>query len=76
MSCYFRYIKDILKDAGINIAAKNKKAVDQVIHQVVNVRYKKCMPDCWGEVKKLISSEKGSKTFISDLRKGVKGLPA
>lgn len=72
MSCYLRYIKDILKDAGINITAKNKKAVDQVIHQIVNVRYKKCMPDCWGEVKKRIGNDKSGNTFIADVKKAIK----
>ena len=52
MSCYFRYIKDVLKEAGIVVTPNNKKEIDQAIHQVVSVKYKKCMPDCWGGVKK------------------------
>jgi hypothetical protein len=31
------------------------------------------MPDCWGEVKKRIGDEKDRKTFISELKKAVKG---
>ncbi len=71
MSCYLRYIKDVLKEAGIIVNSQNKKEIDQVIHQMVSVKYKKCMPDCWGEVKKRVGDEKGRKAFISELKKAV-----
>ena len=71
MSCYFRYIKDVLKEAGIVVSPKNKKEMDQAIHQMVNVKYKKCMPDCWGEVKKRVGDEKNRKGFIAELKKAV-----
>jgi len=71
MSCYFRYIKDVLEEAGIAVTPQNKKEIDQAIHQMVNVKYKKCMPDCWGEVKKRVGDEKGRKAFISELKKAV-----
>ena len=73
MSCYFRHIKDVLKEAGIMVSPQNKKQIDQAIHQIVEVQYKKCMPDCWSEVKKRLEDEKGRKTFISLLKKTVKG---
>ena len=73
VSCYFRYIKDVLREAGIVVSPGNKKQIDQAIHQMVSVKYKKCMPDCWGEVKKRIGDEKRRKIFISELKKAVKG---
>lgn len=72
MSCYFRYIKDVLKEAGIVVNPQNKKAIDQAVHQMASVKYKKCMPDCWGKVKERIGDEKGRKSFISELKKAVK----
>lgn len=69
MSCYFRYMKDILKEAGVAVTPKNKREIDQAIHKMVRVKYKKCMPDCWGNVKKRIGDEKGRKAFIAELRK-------
>jgi len=45
-------MKDVFKEAGISVSDKNKKEVDQAIHKLMQVKYKKCMPDCWGEVKK------------------------
>lgn len=72
MSCYFRYIKDVFAEAGIEVTDKNKKAVDQAIHRMVRVQYKKCMPDCWGEVKKLLQSDSGRRSFIARLKKAVR----
>lgn len=33
MSCYFRYMKDVLKEAGVAVTPKNKKEIDQAIHR-------------------------------------------
>jgi hypothetical protein len=42
MSCYFRHIKDILAEAGVTVTKENKQQIDQVIHNLVKVRYKNC----------------------------------
>ncbi len=72
MSCYFRYMKDIFKEAGVVITAHNKKHVDEAIHRIVNVKYKKCMPDCWGEVKERIGHGERRQRFIAQLEKALK----
>ncbi len=69
MSCYFRYIKDIFSEAGIVVTPGNKKALDQAIHQIAGIPYKKCMPECWGEIKSQINDPKKRKSFISKLKK-------
>jgi hypothetical protein len=71
MSCYFRYMKDLFKVAGIAVTPKNKKEVDQAIHRMMAVKYKKCMPDCWGEVKKTLANEKSRKAFVTSLKKAL-----
>jgi len=53
MSCYFRHIKDILDEAGIEVTASNKKQIDQAIHQIVGVAYKDC-PATWKKLKQQI----------------------
>ena len=50
MSCYFRHMSDILKEAGIEVAADNKREVDRRIHSIVGVDYKNC-PSTWKTVK-------------------------
>ena len=51
MSCYFRHIKNILDEAGIEIAPSNKKEIDQAFHQIVDVTYKDC-PTIWERLKR------------------------
>ncbi len=59
MSCYFRHIKSILDEAGIEITPANKKQVDQAIHNLVGVTYKDC-PATWKKLKQEILND-GSK---------------
>lgn len=54
MSCYLRHLKDILKEAGVEITSENRKEIDQAIHKAVGIKYKDC-PHAWREVKKIIS---------------------
>ena len=69
MSCYFRHMKDVLEEAGIEVTEENKKEIDQVIHQVVNVPYKQC-PTAWKRVKEQIKSDDKAKgLFIKELKK-------
>ena len=37
MSCYFRHMKDVLSEAGIQVTPSNKKQVDKAIHDIVEV---------------------------------------
>jgi hypothetical protein len=64
-------MKDVFQEAGISVVPKNKKEIDQAIHKLMEVKYKKCMPDCWGEVKKTLANEKSRKAFVSDLKKAL-----
>ena len=68
MSCYFRWMKDVLEEAGITIDAHNKKDVDRIIHQMVDVEYKNCSPT-WKEVKARIKTdETARKRFVAELQ--------
>jgi len=50
MSCYFRHLKDILSEAGIEVTPGNKRQLDQAIHDAVEVTYKDC-PATWRRLK-------------------------
>lgn len=71
MSCYFRFMKEVFKEAGVSVSDKNKKEVDHAIHKLMQVKYKKCMPDCWSEVKKALANDKERKSFIFALKKAL-----
>jgi hypothetical protein len=62
-------MRDVFKEAEISVTPKNKKDIDQAIHRLMEVKYKKCMPDCWSEVKKMMANEKTRKAFMADLKK-------
>ena len=34
MSCYFRHLKDIFEEAGVEVTKENKKEIDRVIHDL------------------------------------------
>ena len=74
MSCYFRHMKDVLDEAGIEITNKNKKDVDRIIHGLVDVEYKNCSP-VWKGVKAHIKGDdRARKQFIKKLKQELKAL--
>ena len=71
MSCYFRNLKDIFDEAGIEVTPSNKKQIDQAIHQIAGIDYKDC-PDTWKRLKQQIMPD-GQKRqdFIYKLKNSV-----
>ncbi len=51
MSCYFRHLKDVLAEAGVEVTPANKKDVDRALHEIVGVAYKDC-PGAWRNLKR------------------------
>jgi len=69
MSCYFRHLKDIFDEAGIEVNASNKKQIDQAIHRIVGTNYKDC-PGTWQKLKQqIMTDEQKRRDFIVKLRK-------
>ncbi len=72
MSCYFRHLSDILDAAGIQVTAANKKAIDQAIHQIMDISYKDC-PHTWKALKEqILSNDQKRQDFIKKLHNAVK----
>jgi len=61
MSCYFRHMKDVFEEAGVEVTKDNKRAIDAAVHKAVGVPYKDC-PSAWRAVKQLLA--KGNATFF------------
>ncbi len=69
MSCYFRWMKDVLEEAGITVDKNNKQEVDRIIHEMVDVEYKDCSPT-WKGVKERIKTDPETRSrFVADLKK-------
>jgi hypothetical protein len=74
MSCYFRHMKDILAETGVEIDPGNKKDVDRIIHGIMEVEYKDC-PRTWKAIKeKIMGDEKAKNQFIKKLKEGLKKI--
>ncbi len=74
MSCYFRHMKDVLAEAGIEITPENKKKVDQAIHKLVAEEYKNCSPT-WKAVKTHIKNDETARAqFIQKLKRAVSSV--
>ena len=69
MSCYFRYLRDVFHEAGVTLTESNKRQVDQAIHAFVGVPYKRCMPACWAEVKRVIQDAAQRARLITMLKR-------
>ncbi|MFW9846098.1 MAG: hypothetical protein ACFFD6_05095 [Candidatus Thorarchaeota archaeon] len=64
MTCYFRHIKRVFEEIGLEVTKENKGAIDRVIHEIVGVNYKDC-PSTWKEVKKRLAEDE--EDFIQSL---------
>ena len=67
MSCYFRHLKEVFAEAGIDLSTVDKKALDKAIHGIVKVQYKDC-PGAWKAIKTATASAAGRQQFIERLR--------
>jgi hypothetical protein len=74
MSCYFRHMKDVLDEAGIEVNKENKKDIDRIIHTMMDVEYKNCSPT-WKEVKEHIKGDgKARSRFIERLKETLRAV--
>jgi hypothetical protein len=68
MSCYFRHIKDVFAEAGIEITKQNKRDVDRAVHKIVGVKYKDC-PTTWKKLKnEFLGDKRKRKQLINHLK--------
>jgi len=72
MSCYFRHLDEIFKKAGIKVTPENRKKLDAILHQLVDVTYKDC-PKAWKRIKKEILSDSiKMELFVTRFKKAIK----
>ena len=66
MTCYFRHMKDIFTEIGVEPTKANKKDMDRKIHDLLGVEYKNCSTS-WKQVK--VKLEKDREGFLGDLKR-------
>ena len=65
MTCYFRHMKDIFAEIGIEATKENKKDLDRKIHGLLGVEYKNCS-STWKLVKERLTEDREG--FIGQLK--------
>jgi hypothetical protein len=62
-------MKDVLEEAGIEVTKENKKEIDSILHELVEVEYKNCSP-AWKSIKEQIKGDPKTRSrFIEKLKK-------
>ena len=71
MSCYFRHMKDVFEEIGIEITKENKKDIDRAIHKIAGIEYKDC-PSTWRTLKTdFLGDERKRAAFVKKLKRAV-----
>ena len=71
MSCYFRHMKDVLDEVGVEITQANKKEIDAILHGIAGVEYKNCSP-AWKRIKEMVRGEEAEREkFVSKLKASI-----
>ena len=70
MSCYFRHLKEVLAEAGVEVTPANKKQVDQALHEMEGATYKDC-PSAWKNLKRQMANEADRAVVVKKLRKAL-----
>ena len=74
MSCYFRHMKEVFEDVGVEITKENKKEIDRILHGLVEVEYKNCSPT-WKAVKEKIKvDDKARNRFVKRLKQELEAI--
>ena len=67
MSCYFRHMQDVFKEADILINDENKKQIDRAIHHFLGIEYKNC-PTTWKALKPVLADCQKRDSLVQKLR--------
>ena len=69
MTCYFRHMKDVFAEVGVEPTKENKKEIDRKIHGLLGVEYKNCS-STWKLVKERLADDREG--FIGQLSAALK----
>ena len=73
MSCYFRHMKDVLDEVGVEITPANKKEIDAILHGIVDVEYKNCSA-AWKKIKEMVKGDPADQElFVDKLKTALEG---
>jgi hypothetical protein len=66
MSCYFRHLKEVFQEAGIEVDSNNRKRIDRAVHDLMGVE--DC-PATWRRLKQeILADAQRRRDFIQRLQ--------
>jgi hypothetical protein len=71
MSCYFRQMREILREAGIEVSPGNIGRIDQAFHQIAGVPYKNC-PAAWKSLKQRLATDDQRRELVRKLQDAIR----
>jgi hypothetical protein len=73
MTCYFRHLRAVFEEAGIQVTKENRKKIDEAIHDIMGVDYKNCS-ETWKQVKDIMKDDESREAFVLKLRNSTGNL--
>jgi hypothetical protein len=73
MTCYFRHLRAVFEEAGIQVKKENRKKIDEAIHDIMGVDYKNCS-ETWKQVKDIMKDDESREAFVLKLRNSTGNL--
>jgi hypothetical protein len=71
MSCYFRHMKEVFTEAGVEVIMENKKDIDRAVHKIAGIEYKDCSTT-WKTLKaEFLGDDRKRAAFVKKLKKAV-----
>lgn len=68
MSCYLRHLSNELHEAGIELTPANRRQIDRMLHELVDVPFKAC-PEAWKRLKEELRGDPARRqAFVARLR--------
>ena len=68
LTCYFRHLKLVFDQIGVEVTSENKQEIDKKIHKLVNVPYKNCSAT-WKAIKGMMAEDE--EKFLANLDKAL-----
>ncbi len=64
MSCYFRHLKDIFAEAGVEVTRENRKRIDRAIHEALGLSEEDC-PVVWEKLKQEVMGDEAKRRALA-----------
>lgn len=65
MSCYFRHLKGIFAEAGVEVTSENRRRIDLAIHQSLGLADGEDGPVVWKKLKQEVMGDEAKRSALA-----------